>query len=30
LGCTIFTKKGPARLCREGPVFLADEIFHGA
>lgn len=30
LGCTIFTKNGPARLCREGPVFPADEIFHGA
>lgn len=30
LGCTIFTKNGPARLCREGPVFLADEVFHGA
>lgn len=29
-GCTIFTKKGPVRLCREGPIFLADEVFHGA
>jgi len=30
LGCTIFTKSGPARLCREGPVFPADEVFGGA
>lgn len=29
LGCTIFTRTGPARLCREGPVFPADEVFHG-
>ncbi len=29
-GCTIFTRKGPVRLCREGPVFLADEVFDGA
>ncbi|MFN3346244.1 MAG: dihydroorotate dehydrogenase electron transfer subunit [Candidatus Bipolaricaulaceae bacterium] len=29
LGCTVFTRKGPARLCREGPVFPAQEVFHG-
>lgn len=29
-GCTIFTKRGPVRLCREGPVFRADEVFDGA
>lgn len=29
-GCTVFTKRGPVRLCREGPVFLADEVFDGA
>ena len=29
LGCTIFTRTGPARLCREGPVFPAHEVFHG-
>ncbi|MCS7217233.1 MAG: dihydroorotate dehydrogenase electron transfer subunit [Candidatus Bipolaricaulota bacterium] len=29
LGCTILTARGPARLCREGPVFPAEEVFHG-
>lgn len=29
LGCTVFTKSGPARLCTEGPVFPAPEVFDG-
>ena len=25
-GCTIQTKKGPAKVCKDGPVFYLDEI----
>lgn len=27
LGCTVFTKDGPKRVCRDGPVFRAEEVF---
>jgi dihydroorotate dehydrogenase electron transfer subunit len=27
LGCTVFTRSGPQRVCREGPVFPAQEVF---
>lgn len=26
LGCTVFTKGGPKRVCRDGPVFPAEEL----
>lgn len=29
LGCTVFTKAGPARLCKEGPVFPAPDVLDG-
>lgn len=29
LGCTVQTKSGPARLCKEGPVFPAPEVLDG-
>ncbi len=27
LGCTVFARGGPVRVCREGPVFPAEELF---
>jgi dihydroorotate dehydrogenase electron transfer subunit len=27
LGCTVFAKDGPRRVCKDGPVFRAEELF---
>lgn len=27
MGCSIETKNGPKRVCKEGPVFMAEEVF---
>lgn len=30
LGCTVFTVRGPKRVCRDGPVFRAEEVLWDA
>jgi len=30
LGCTVWTRSGPKRVCSDGPVFPAAEVFFDA